>query len=221
MHTYFLQFVLKSDATFGRGDGVAGLVDTEVQHDEYGCPYLGGRAIKGLLVNECADLLAALPDVIQMRWKKSAQHLFGNPGSALGDNALLSIRDAQLPEDLRRAIARDVTKEKNPVKREEILETLTALRRQTAIEDSGVARQSSLRTVRVILRETPFEAALHFTEEPTEDDLALLAACIKAFRRAGSGLTRGRGKLIAELLNESHQSITKEFFAKFRLEVCV
>lgn len=219
MRTYFLRFVLKSDATFGRGDGVAGLVDTEVQHDEYGCPYLGGRALKGLLVNECADLLAALLDVIQPRWEKAAQRLFGSPGSTLEDNAFLSISDAQLSSDLRAAIAQDVRRK--TVKREEVLESLTALRRQTAIDENGVAKASSLRTMRVILRETPFEAALHFTEEPTDDDLALLAACIKAFRRAGTGLTRGRGRLTAELLDGSRQPITKEFFAKFRLGVSV
>jgi hypothetical protein len=219
MRTYFLRFVLKSDATFGRGDGVAGLVDTEVQHDEYGCPYLGGRALKGLLVNEGADLRAALPDTIRPRWEKAAQHLFGNPGSALEDNALLSISDAQLPSDLRAAIAQDI--KRGVIKREEVLESLTALRRQTAIDKSGVAKEGSLRTMRVILRETPFEAALHFTEEPTDDDLALLAACIKAFRRAGTGLTRGRGRLIAELLNGSHQPVTKELFEKFQLGIGV
>ena len=219
MRVYFLRFVLKSDATFGRGDGVAGLVDTEVQHDEYGCPYLGGRALKGLLVNECADIRAALLETIRSRWEIAAQRLFGSPGSALEDNALLSIGDAQLPSDLRAAIARDV--KRTTIGREEVLESLTALRRQTAIEDSGVAKQSSLRTIRVILRETPFEAALHFAEDPTEDDLMLLAACVKAFRRAGTGLTRGRGKLIAELLNGSRQSISKELFEKFRLGVSV
>jgi CRISPR/Cas system CSM-associated protein Csm3 (group 7 of RAMP superfamily) len=219
MSTYFLRLNLESDATFGRGDGVAGFVDTEVQHDEYGCPYLGGRALKGLLVNECANLLAALPEAIQPRWQISAQRLFGNPGSTLEDSALLSISDAQLPSDLRAAIARDI--KRGVINREDVLESLTALRRQTAIDESGVAKRGSLRTVRVILRETPFEAALHFTEEPTEDDLALLAACIKAFRRAGTGLTRGRGRLTAELLNASRQSMTKEFFEKFRLGIGV
>jgi hypothetical protein len=71
------------------------------------------------------------------------------------------------------------------------------------------------------LRETPFEVALDFTEEHTDDDLALLAACIKAFRRAGTGITRGRGRLTAALLNVSRQQITDEYFAKFRLGVGV
>lgn len=89
------------------------------------------------------------------------------------------------------------------------------------MEDSGVAKPQSLRTVRVILRQTPFEATLHFAEEPTEDNLALLAACVKAFRRAGTGVTRGRGRLTAELLDASHQQITGRYFAAFRLGVGV
>lgn len=217
MSTYFLKFVLESDATFGRGDGVAGLVDTEVQHDEYGCPYLGGRALKGLLVGECADILAALPQVTRLRWEKAAQRLFGDRGSTLTNNALLAISDASLPEDLHDAIAQDV--ERKLLSRVEILDSLTALRRQTALDDTGVPLSHSLRTTRVILRKTPFEASLHFAVDPTEDDLALLATCVKAFRRAGTGLTRGRGRLTAEFLNSVRQPITDEYFAKFQLGV--
>lgn len=217
MSTYFVRFVLKSDATFGCGDGVAGVVDTEVQHDEYGCPYLGGRALKGLLVSECAEVLAALPEQNRTRWENAAQRLFGSPGSRLQDKALLSTADAQFPPDLRAAIAQDVCRER--ITREEVLESITALRRQTAMDENGVPRPHTLRTVRVILRETPFEAALHFCGEPTEDDLTLLAVCIKAFHRAGTGCNRGRGRLAAELLDETHRSITDEYFARFRKEV--
>lgn len=219
MITYFLKFVLESDATFGRGDGVAGMVDVEVQHDEWGCPYLGGRALKGLLVNECAEILAALPEATRARWEQAAQRLFGNPGSTLEDNALLSISDAQLPADLRTAIARDVQKGK--IKREEVLESITALRRQTAMDETGVPEPHTLRTIRVLLRQTPFEAKLHFIEKPTEDDSALLSACVKAFRRAGTGRNRGRGRLTAELLDTSRQPVTDEHFAVFRKEVGV
>ena len=36
MTRYILKIKLESEAAFGRGDGVAGLVDAEVQHDDYG-----------------------------------------------------------------------------------------------------------------------------------------------------------------------------------------
>jgi CRISPR/Cas system CSM-associated protein Csm3 (group 7 of RAMP superfamily) len=228
MSTYTLRFVLERDAAFGRGDGVAGVVDAEVQNDEYGCPYLGGRSLKGLLVNECSDIWAALPENARCRWDKSAQRLFGNPGSGLDDGASLIIGDAQLPADLRSAIIQDIQSAKMACRneaerkqieakmREDVLESITALRHQTSIDETGVAREHTLRTIRVILRKTPFEAELHFRREPCENDLALLAACIKAFRRAGTTRNRGLGRLRADILDASGQIITEKYFATFR-----
>ena len=228
MSTYILRFVLESDAAFGRGDGVAGVVDAEVQNDEYGCPYLGGRSLKGLLVNECSEIWATLPENVRCRWDKSAQRLFGNPGSGLDDGASLDIGDAQLPADLRSAIIQDIQNAKmayqNEAERKQIeakmckdvLESITALRHQTSIDETGVAREHTLRTIRVILRKTPFEAELHFRREPFEDDLALLAACIKAFRRAGTARNRGLGRLSAEILDASGHIITEKYFSIFR-----
>ena len=57
MKKLILKFVLLSDACFSRGDGTAGEVDIEVEHDQYGLPYLNGRALKGLLHEEAAELV--------------------------------------------------------------------------------------------------------------------------------------------------------------------
>lgn len=216
MTTYWLQFKLKSDTTFGRGDGVAGLVDAEVQHDQYGLPYLGGRTVKGLLVMECADILAALPDKQQKRWQKAASRLFGRPGSTVGEQAQLMIGNAQLPDDLRRAIVEDI-KEKR-LTREKVLESLTTLRRQTAMDERGVPKEHSLRTIRLVLRETIFVAALRFMVQPHEDDLMLLAACVAAWRRAGTARNRGHGRLQARL-RDSSNVISKIYLTKFINEV--
>ncbi|PVE30161.1 hypothetical protein DC030_15410, partial [Enterococcus faecalis] len=56
-----IRLKLLSDATFGRGDGVSGLVDEEVEHDaRTGLPLVRGRTLKGLLVEGCADIFYAL-----------------------------------------------------------------------------------------------------------------------------------------------------------------
>ncbi len=219
MTKYVLRFVLESDATFGRGDGVAGVVDVEAQHDECGCPLLGGRSLKGLLVGECAEILAAVPDSVKPRWQAAAHRLFGRPGSGLEDNALMAVGDARLPDDLRAAIRQDV--ENGNLKPQEVLESITTLRRQTAMDDIGVPLEHTLRTVRVVLRGTPFQAHLDFSAAPSQDDLALLAACVKAFRRAGTGRNRGRGRLKAELLDSSGRPITEQYFRVFREGVLV
>lgn len=221
MSNYRLKITLKSDASFGRGDGVAGLVDVEAQHDEWGLPFLGGRAIKGILVEECADILHSLPTKLKKHWSEVAQMLFGQPGSLAADEARLFIGNACLPTDLCAVIAYEVQSEQ--MSREDVLETFTALRKQTAMDADGVAKDHSLRSIRVVMRETCLEAPLRLTDlessEQTADALALLSACVHAFRRAGTGRNRGRGLLVAELLDAAGQPIAADPFDHFCQEV--
>ena len=219
MTTYRLKFTTESDATFGRGDGLASLIDAEVQHDIYGLPFLGGRSLKGLLEEECASILFALHPMKDQQFYDAARHLFGIPGSSDSDEAILHIGDAKLPEDLRNAIAIASEVENNKLEREQVLNSLTAIRRQTAISESGAPKKGSLRAMRVILRETPFEAELIFNQNPSDMDMPLLAACVKAFRRAGTGRNRGRGELTARLCNDKGEDVTDKHVTIFEKKV--
>ncbi|MEG4166132.1 MULTISPECIES: RAMP superfamily CRISPR-associated protein [unclassified Microcoleus] len=227
MSTYTLKIKLWSDTTFGRGDGVAGLVDQEVEHDRYGFPYLRGRTLKGLLSEECDNLIAVLPDDNQRQhWQKIADRLFGIPGSTLESQAKIHVGDACLPGDLRKAIAAQLDAEQDRKRRNptykpvltstDILESLTTIRRQTAIDpEDGAPTEHSLRSARVILRELPFESKLLFETElnkGSDDDkdmLALMAVGTLALRRIGSGRNRGRGHVQCSLYNSSNE-ITKD-----------
>ena len=215
MNEFILKIKLKSDAVFGRGDGVAGLVDMEVQHDEFGCPFMNGRTLRGLLVEECANILYALE--LQERgieWKKTAQSLFGNPGSTTADMAVLHIGDARLPKNLRQAVKAGIIK--GSFSSQEIFHSLTAIDSQTAMDaGSGAPKEGSLRTSRVILRETFFLSHLVFLGEPAEKELAFLAACIKSLRRAGSNRNRGRGELQAWLLDLAGNDLTENCLQVF------
>lgn len=222
MTTYRLKFTTESDATFGRGDGLASLIDAEVQHDRYGLPFLGGRSLKGLLEEECASILFALKEqkknqMFYDAFYGAARHLFGIPGSRDSDGAILHISDARLPADFREAIAKGV--ERNELKSEQVLNSLTAIRHQTAMDKSGAPKTGSLRVIRVILRDTPFEAELTFNQPPSDLDLALLAACVKSFRRAGTGRNRGRGELTAQLGDENGDDVTVKHFKNFEMKV--
>jgi len=204
--TYWLKIKLESDAAFTRGDGVAGEVDSEVQHDHYGIPYLSGKTLKGLLSASCAEVISALQQSgaknLDM-WKESAGRLFGKPGSKAAQSGLLHVGDARFPLDLRKAIMQD------NISPTEILESLTTLRRQTAMSnETGAPKDESLRTIRVIMRENIFASRLDFAppldgkpveKADEERDLALLAACAKALRRAGSHRNRGLGKITITL----------------------
>lgn len=214
-----LRIELKSDATFGRGDGVVGLVDEEVEHDaSTGLPFLRGRTLKGLLAEECANILYALRrqnSLAYFRLEDAARFLFGQPGSTLKDEARMHVGPALLPEELRAAIEADIRQ--GILKPAHVLEALTAIRRQTAVDEkTGAPEEGSLRSMRVVLRTTRFIAELNFDEEPDQTAKALLAACILSLRRAGTGRNRGRGRLTARLHDDRGNDITDECFQHFR-----
>jgi hypothetical protein len=221
-----LHFELCSAATFGRGDGLPGLVDSEVEHDAYGFPFLRGRTLRGLLAEEMESLLYALGK--EKEWKETRNRLLGDEARLLDETGILRVGHAQLPEAVRQLIAAEVEAEKEKARqekertgkneqplfftREAVLDSVTAVRRQTAMTHLGAPEPASLRTQRVILRTTRFEAQLHFDEDPQPLELALLTATVMAWRRAGTGRNRGRGRLRAWLNDEAW---SKERFVEF------
>lgn len=232
---FTLQLVLKSDATFGRGDGVAGLVDAEVQHDEYGFPYIGGRTLKGLLVEECANLIFALSQMGKdeawlHNWICAADRLFGIAGSSVDGFARLRVGPAQLSAPLRAVATQEFVGKTPEEMRTVMLPALTAVRRQTAVDPAtGAPKQETLRTVRVILRETIFQASLRIDPPAHEDEntdeatitalysrmIGLLAATVLALRRGGMDRNRGRGELTAQLLDRAGTNVTDSYFRDY------
>ncbi len=217
--TYKIEFSLKSDTTFGRGDGVAGLIDAEVEHDQFGLPFLRGRALKGLLAEECANILFSLePLGKKSGWELPAQRLFGSGGSGLQTHAKMHVGDAKLPEVLRQAVRYEIQEHK--LTADEVLASLTTIRRQTAMTEQGAPKENSLRSMRVILRETVFEADLMFDGpiNPDSLEIVLLGACCASLRRVGLGRNRGRGKVETKLIHngEITQSCLNLFEGKIK-----
>lgn len=223
MSRYFLRMTLESDTTFGRGDGIAGYIDAEVEHDEYGLPFLRGRALKGLLVEECANILFSLrqakPADYQV-WENTADRLFGCAGSDLRADAQMQVGDAALPEDLRGAVRFEIERQGSKTTSDEVLQSLTAIRRQTAMKEDGAPRKESLRSMRVVLRQTVFESDLSFDFTPVNDsdEIILLAACASAVRRVGLGRNRGRGRVSLDLF-ENDNNLTARGWQKFREKI--
>lgn len=215
MSNYQLKVKLLSDTTFGRGDGVAGLIDQEVEHDPYGFPYLRGRTLKGLLSEECDNLVAILPNNdSRQHWQKIACRLFGTPGSTIGTMASVHVGDACLPEDLRQVVASQIQAE--TLTKTEVLDSLTTIRRQTAIKpQTGTPDEGSLRSFRVVVRHLCFTAALMFETEPTDDMLSLLMVGALALKRLGSGRNRGRGHVKCVLCDAVGEQITERYIHRF------
>jgi CRISPR/Cas system CSM-associated protein Csm3 (group 7 of RAMP superfamily) len=198
-----LKITLLSDTTFGRGDGVAGVVDNEVEHDpRTGLPIIKGRTLKGLLVEACADILYSLKQSqssAYKRFEEVAKELFGTPGSTVDNTGILHIGTATLPKDLERRV-REAQYQYPP---HQVLAALTSIRQQTAVDrKTDNPLKNTLRATRVVLRNTTFYAPI--IGELNEDQKMLLAACAASVRRAGLNRTRGLGhvEMMVEELGE-------------------
>lgn len=219
MNHYKLQIHLLSDTTFGRGDGIAGLIDQEVEHDPHGFPYLRGRTLKGLLSEECDNMINVLSRHQQPHWHRVASILFGRPGSSLDTIASIHVGDARLPEDIRQAIAYQI--KQNNLQKAEVLDSLTTIRRQTSIDiETGTPDRGSLRSSRVVLRDLTLTADLSFVKLPPRDladeDLeSLLLVGVKALRYLGSSRNRGRGHVRCMLLDEKGNYFSSHLIDRF------
>ncbi len=211
-----LRIELRSDTAFGRGDGIAGLVDSEVEHDaRTGLPFVKGRTIKGLLVESCADLLFALEagqNPVYDELTAAAQNLFGRPGSTLEDTGCLHIGPGRLPDDLRQHLTA-----KHPYTPQQVLQAFTAIRHQTAVDTStDTPAHGTLRATRVVIRGTVFYADLLSDVPLNATDEQLLAACAAGVKRGGQNRTRGLGwlKLQIEQANVPQEQLLAAFIQR-------
>lgn len=215
-HPRSYQFTIKllSDTTFGRGDGVAGLLDQEVEHDAAGLPYLRGRTLKGLVSETCENLIEQFSTAEKSRWQAIANRLFGTLGSTAGTIAAAHFGDACLPTVLHDAIAYQISQKS--LTATEALGALTTIRRQTAIDpNTGAPDKGSLRAARVICRNHTFTADVQFEQAPTDDMRSLLAMGAVGLRRIGSGRNRGRGHVRCSLHSAPEGDITLQCLAPF------
>ena len=191
-----LKIELLSDTTFGRGEGKPGAVDAEVEHDEFGMPFIGGKTVRGLLRDSWLSMCPHFPSSLH----QAAERVLGR-STALEDSCRLRIGDAVLPETIRLAVRAAERRDSHRLSREAVLNGFSAVRYQTAETRAGVPENNTFRASRVVLRGYHFESELFWLEEyePSADDLRVLAMCALATRHGGLLRNRGRGHLTLTL----------------------
>lgn len=205
-----IRITVKSAATFGRGDGVAGFVDREIEHDANGFPFLRGKTLKGLLSESAENVVFALEKQSNSHdWRAAKDELFGRPGRGNEERGSLHISDAILSAGLRSALMKEL--DAGTMTKEDVLYGLTGIRRQTAMNEYGAPENATLRSMRVLLPGVVLEAELNMVS-PTEEQISLLAAAALDLRRAGTGRNRGRGAVLVEL---DDAITTQRYFEKF------
>ena len=187
-----LRITILSDTTFSRGEGTAGAVDIEVEHDAYGLPLIGGKTVRGLLRDTWLSMAPHFENL------HDAAHRVLGASHALDDRCQLRIGDAHLTHSLRQPLHTAVTRSAAPFAPSAMLQGLTAIRHQTA-EDctTGAPATATLRSSRVAMRTLVFDAPLSWaaTYQSSAEDKQVLALCALATRHGGLLRNRGRGHL--------------------------
>lgn len=188
----FLQIKLLSDATFSRGEGAAGVVDTEVERDRFGMPFIGGKTVRGLLRDSWLSMSQHFPGLVD------AAALVLGRSQAADESCRLRIGDAVLPVEIATAVRRAAERTEHPLTPRAVLDGFTSIRRQTAENrETGAPDVTTLRSSRVVLRGFVLESGLTWLDGylPTEADVRLLALCALATRHGGLLRNRGRGHI--------------------------
>lgn len=191
MALYRMEVKVKSFFQPGSGEGWSSLIDSDIVFDGYGLPLLPARRLKGLLresameVKEMSELSG-----LALFQESDIDALFGTPYQA----GLLSIYDFRLKE-----VAATIPwlewafdRYHKIVSAEAVLDAFTTVRQQTAIQDNGIARDNSLRTIRVLNPGRVFSGEVEVRSKEPVFGQVLALACAN-LRRAGSMRNRGFG----------------------------
>ncbi len=195
-----IKMELLSDAIPGSGEGTAGLVDTDIAHDEFGLPFIPAKRIKGILRESARDL-----EDVNILPQGRIEELFGKRGEKIGTAFKISDGHLEDHSELRQFLQFcSKTKDKDLSRifnREAVLSFYTYTRSQTSIDaEKGTAQNDTLRTFRVLKKGLKFAFD---TEFPAEWEADMDKIC-KVTRKFGISRTRGTGELCLTIDKSNH-----------------
>ena len=189
-----LQIKLKSDLCAGSGEGLGSLIDTDICYDNYGLAYIPSKRLKGLIKEafiEYSDW--AKNETNTEMFDRISKELFGIEDSNNSCNLKIDNAYVQNIDKIEDEIQRIEGRYQKYVSKQRIINLNTDIRYQTAVEqESGVAKENSLRSVRVLEAGNIFETIL---ECETEEELEIIKKCIKLVTHMGNNRTRGFGEI--------------------------
>ena len=191
-----------SDLCSSSGEGVAGVIDSDVTFDDCGLPYIPGKRLKGCL----REVALELRDAIGPDFDDNTYHsLFGIPGSHQPGKLILENAYLECYEDLypRLQYLQTHNYYKEMLQPEYIRQYFTVQRTETSIDPTtGTARDNSLRVLRAIKRGNTFLASVVINDS-NEDSITLLKNCCSVLRRMGLARSRGLGEVKCELISST------------------
>jgi CRISPR/Cas system CSM-associated protein Csm3 (group 7 of RAMP superfamily) len=186
METKRINYTITFLSDWHAGSGLSSGADADavVIKDKSNLPYLPGKTIKGLLKDVFEDFKEVQPDLIESNLIKNH---FGeyNEKEKKSDKGSLFFSNAELCDTEKREISSEIT------------EFLYRNIASTQIDEKGVAKNSSLRTMEVCI-----PVVLHGHIEGIEaKDIPVFVQAFKYLRHIGANRNRGLGHCKIEIIN--------------------
>lgn len=196
-----------SPLMLGSGSGRGSFIDSDIVFDKDGIPIFPARRLKGLLRESALEVIEMLEQAGLREFFSPhvVEQVFGSTRnrSAIRVNNLYLRDYQQILEGLH------YVQQEFPsiVNKDAVMNALTDIRQQTAMEN-GVAREHSLRTIRVLNPEYQFEGRIELLNmEGSEETETLLALAGLNLKRAGSGRNRGWGEISCRLYSDDGENL--------------
>lgn len=188
-----LKITLKSDLCVGSGYAFAGVIDSDICYDACGIPYIPARRLKGCL-REAAQWIGFT--------EEEQERMFGKRGAAKARGIFLKDAYIEGYDKLYESLSALPPEMKEYITPQSVLEQFTAVKAQTRILETGVAKKDSLRFTRIVHHYSPIEPGkeLSFLAEVepvgmTDQDLKNFGQVVKALRHIGLNRNRGLGSV--------------------------
>lgn len=207
MGNYQVKIELLSETILGSGESVAGYIDLDVLHDELGLPFLKGKTLKGRLREEAENIVRLQSKVFN---EDQVNKLFGINDSE--EETILALSDCTVSDNVKKAL------KCSGLDANEVLNSLTDIRSFTAIDDDGIAKDGSLRQIRVINKRLKLTSKVNFRDEISNDDLTLFGLSVLSLNHIGLMCSRGKGKVKCTLIRDN-EDITNMIIDNLREKV--
>ncbi len=218
-----LLMTLLSDAIPGSGEGLSGVIDVDINYNDYGIPFIPAKRLKGIL-REAALELEEHGQLDGIR----VEDIFGQSGNKHSSDFHLYngyLEETSSLEDFLKWCFHRENNNSNGLKvifnKQQILELYTYTRSQTTVGSNGIAKDGSLRTFRVLRKGLTFQFDIDFAS----NFLPQIEKIIKVANNFGLSRTRGFGEIKLELTkderdeNFAEQVSNNENYSKLSLEI--
>ncbi|MDI6714679.1 MAG: RAMP superfamily CRISPR-associated protein [Thermodesulfovibrio sp.] len=209
MKIYKIKLILESPCLIGSGEGFGAVIDSDIVFDELGIPYIPAKRIKGCLrdsaIEVCEMFSLAKINLFDLSEEESENnfrivtYLFGKPGNDQPAPIYFSNLTIEDYPNKVKWLKYLMENYKEIITRHSIINQFTEIRQQTAIDEkTGIAKEHSLRTIRVAKKGLTFIGTIDIEEE-REDLIKLLYFACRNLKYLGTKRNRGFGKVKCDI----------------------